>query len=149
MATVRVRAEREIDAPATELYRYLADYRTHHPAILPPNFSDFTVEEGGVGSGTVIHFTLKAGGRTMSFRQRVSEPDPGRVLSETTIGTRNTTTFTVAPEGEGSRVTILTEYEGQRGLQGLIERFLAPLMLRRMYSDELKRLDDYAQTHAA
>jgi uncharacterized protein YndB with AHSA1/START domain len=149
MGTIRLRAERQIDAPAAELYRYLADYRTHHQAILPPNFSDFTVEEGGVGSGTVIHFTLNAGGRTMSFRQRVSEPDPGRVISETTIGTRDTTTFTVVPEGEGSRVTIATEYQGEHGVRGLIERFVAPLLLRRLYSDELKRLDDYAKSHAA
>jgi hypothetical protein len=149
MATIRIRADRQIDAPAARLYRFLADYRAHHPAILPPAFSDFTVEEGGVGAGTVIHFTLKAGGRTQTFRQRVSEPDPGRVLTETTIGTRNSTTFTVAPEGDGSRVTVLTEYEGQHGVQGLIERFLAPLLLRRLYTDELKRLDEYARSHAA
>ena len=147
MATIRIRSNRRINAPADRVYRCIADYRTHHPAFLPPAFSNFTVEEGGVGAGTVIHFTLKAGGRTQTFRQRVSEPDPGRALTETTIGTQNNTTFTVRPDGSGSNVTIMTEYEGSRGISGLIERFLAPLLLRRLYKDELQRLDSYVQTN--
>ena len=145
MATIRIKSSRRVSAPADRVYRCIADYRTHHPAFLPPAFSGFTVEEGGVGAGTVIHFTLKAGGRTQTFRQRVSEPDPGRVLTETTIGTQNSTTFTVTPEGSGSNVAIMTEYEGAHGLSGMIERFLAPLLLRRLYKDELQRLDSYTQ----
>ena len=78
MPTIRIKSSRRISAPADRVYRCIADYRTHHPAFLPPAFSNFTVEEGGVGAGTVIHFTLTAGGRTQTFRQRVSEPDPGR-----------------------------------------------------------------------
>jgi hypothetical protein len=144
MATIRVSVEGQVHGSSEQVYRYIADYRTHHPAFLPPAFSNFTVEEGGVGAGTVIHFSLKAGGRVQSFRQRVSEPDSGRVLTETTIGTRNTTTFTVTPQGSTSRVRIATEYEGERGLSGLIERFLAPFLLRRLYRDELARLDRHA-----
>jgi hypothetical protein len=147
MATIRIKSSRRVSAPADRVYRCIADYRTHHPAFLPPAFSNFTVEEGGVGAGTVIHFTLKAGGRTQTFRQRVSEPDPGRALTETTIGTQNSTTFSVAPDGSGSTVTIRTEYEGARGLSGMIERFLAPLLLGRLYKDELQRLDTYTQTN--
>src|SRR5688500_18609403 len=116
MATIRVSVEEQIHAPAEQVYRYIADYRTHHPAFLPPAFTNFTVEEGGVGAGTIVHFDLKSGGRTRTFRQRVSEPDPGRVLVETTIDTRNSTTFTVTPENETSRVRITTEYEGERGI---------------------------------
>lgn len=146
MATIRVSTERPIRAPAEQVYRYIADYRTHHPAFLPPAFSNFTVEDGGVGAGTVIHFSVTAGGRTQSFRQRVSEPDPGRVLAETTIGTRNTTTFIVTPDSSGCRVRIFTEYEGQRGISGMVERILGPLILRRLYRDELIRLERYAMT---
>jgi len=144
MATIRVSVEGQVHGSAEQVYRYIADYRTHHPAFLPPAFTNFTVEEGGVGAGTVVNFALKSGGRTRTFRLRVSEPDPGRVLSETTIGTRNSTTFTVTPENSTSRVRIATEYEGEGGLSGLIERFLAPLLLRRLYRDELARLDRYA-----
>ena len=37
-------AERTVDA----VYRYIADMREHHPRFLPPAFSDFQVEPGGV-----------------------------------------------------------------------------------------------------
>jgi uncharacterized protein YndB with AHSA1/START domain len=146
---IRFAAERTIDASVDRVYRAIADYRTHHPNFLPPAFSNFAVEEGGVGAGTVIHFTLKAGGKSQTFRQRVSEPDPGRVLSETTIGTQNTTTFRVDPEGTGSRVRIVTEYEGEQGIKGFIERLLAPLILRRIYADELRRLGRYLAENPA
>lgn len=53
MGTVEASAERTIDAPAEQVYGYLADTH-HHPRFLPPAFSDFTVEEGGAGAGTVI-----------------------------------------------------------------------------------------------
>ena len=69
------------------------------------------------------------------------------MLTETTIGTQNSTTFTVTPEGSGSNVAIMTEYEGDHGLSGMIERFLAPLLLRRLYKDELQRLDTYTRTN--
>ena len=40
---------------------------------------------------------------------------------------------------------ILTEYEGQSGIQGKIERYVAPWLLGRIFKDELRRLDAYAQ----
>jgi hypothetical protein len=36
-----------------------------------------------------------------------------------------------------------------RGVQGLVERLAAPRLLRRLYRDELERLDRYAQEQAA
>ena len=69
MAEIRVSAERSIAAPAARVYRLIADYREHHPRFLPPAFSDFQVERGGVGAGTVIRFRLAAGGRNRAHRQ--------------------------------------------------------------------------------
>jgi len=51
MATILVSAERSVDAPAGAVYGYIADMRGHHPHFLPPAFSDFQVESGGVGEG--------------------------------------------------------------------------------------------------
>ena len=147
MPTIRIKSSRRISAPADRVYRCIADYRTHHPAFLPPAFSNFTVEEGGVGAGTVIHFTLTAGGRDPAPIPAVGRSASGRALTETTIGTQNSTTFSVIPDGSGSNVTIRTEYEGSRGVSGMIERFLAPLLLGRLYKDELQRLDTYTQTN--
>jgi uncharacterized protein YndB with AHSA1/START domain len=82
MAKVAVSAERAIDAPADEVYGYLADMH-QHPRFLPPAFSDFQVVEGGVGAGTVTQFKVTAGGRTREYRTRITEPEPGKTLVET------------------------------------------------------------------
>jgi uncharacterized protein YndB with AHSA1/START domain len=145
MAQVRVSAERSIPAPPARVYELIADYREHHHRFLPPAFSDYRVEQGGVGAGTVVAFRLSAGGRVREFRQRVDEPEPGRVLTESNLGSSSVTRFTVTPEGEGSRVELLTTWDGARGVRGFFERTFAPRALRRLYADELERLDRYAR----
>jgi uncharacterized protein YndB with AHSA1/START domain len=148
MRQVSVSASRAIDAPAERVYRILADYHAHHPHLLPPAFSNFTVEQGGIGAGTVIRFDVTAGGRTMSYHQRVEEPEPGRVLREADIDGDTATTFTVTPSGAGCTVHIETSWSAT-GLRGLVERLLAPRILRPLYNDELSRLDAYAREHTA
>lgn len=90
MSELRVVAERATGAPAEVVYRCIADFDRHHRRFLPPAFSEFRVEEGGVGAGTVHSFTMTAG--------------------------------------------------------GLFQRLFAPRVLRRIYADELERLDRYART---
>jgi hypothetical protein len=70
-----VSAEGTVEAPADTVYRYIADMREHHPRFLPPAFSGFRVESGGVGAGTVTRFTLTAGGRTREYRTMIAEPE--------------------------------------------------------------------------
>ena len=113
---------------------------------LPEAFSDFRVERGGVGAGTVVSFTLSLGGRRRTVTQEVSEPRPGRVLVE--AGRRERTTFTVEPEGPRARVRIDTVLE-TRGLEGLLTRLLAPRVLRPLYADELERLERHARAQVA
>ena len=137
--------ERPVSAPAERVYRFLADYREHHPRFLPPAFSDFQVEQGGVGAGTVVRFRLRTGGRSRVFRQRVEEPTPGRVLTESDLDSSAVTTFTVMPEGDHSRVRITTTWQGAGGIGGFFERLFAPRVLRSLYADELARLDRYAR----
>jgi uncharacterized protein YndB with AHSA1/START domain len=148
MSEISITAEGRVGAPAEKVYAYLADYRQHHPRILPPAFSDFAVEEGGVGAGTIIRFKLTVGGRTLQYRQRVEEPVPGRVLTESNDDGSGVTTFTVTPDGDGSRVRIETKAPSRGGVSGFIERFLAPRLLQPLYNDELARLDRYARERA-
>jgi hypothetical protein len=148
MGTINVAAERSIEAPAGDVYGYLADMREHHPRFLPPAFSDFQVESGGVGAGTVTHFKITAGGRTREYRMQVAEPEPGRVLTESDTGSSLVTTFTVTPEGGASRVSISTSWEGASGVGGFFERLFAPRVLRGLYADELERLNSYAREQA-
>ena len=149
MAKIVVSAEGPVDAPAETVYGYIADMREHHPRFLPPAFSDFRVEAGGVGAGTITHFKLTAGGRTREFRTKVEEPEPGRVLTESDTGSSSVTTFTVSPRGDASLVRISTTWDGAGGLGGLFERTFAPRVMRAIYADELKRLDAYAREQRA
>jgi len=144
-----VSAEATVDAPADTVYRYLADMRDHHPRFLPPAFSDFQVESGGVGAGTVTRFKLTAGGRTREYRMTVAEPEPGRILTESDANSTAVTTFTVSPRGGASVVQISTAWDGASGIGGFFERMFAPRVLRSIYTDELKRLDAYAREQRA
>src|SRR5712692_1193193 len=122
MAEMRVIAERPIAAPPDAVYRYIADYREHHPRFLPSAFSDFRVEQGGVGAGTVITFGITAGGRSRSYRMQVAEPQPGRVLTESDMNSSLVTTFTVTPDGDHSRVRFETTWQEAGGIGGFFER---------------------------
>jgi uncharacterized protein YndB with AHSA1/START domain len=145
MARIVVSAEGTVDAPAETVYRYIADMREHHPRFLPPAFSDFQVESGGVGAGTITRFKVTAGGRTREFRTKVAEPEPGRILTESDTNSSSVTTFTVSPHGTASLVRISTSWDGAGGIGGVFERVFAPGVMRAIYADELKRLDAYAR----
>jgi uncharacterized protein YndB with AHSA1/START domain len=145
MAPISVSAERTVGAPAPEVYGYIADHREHHQHFLPPAFSDFHVESGGVGAGTITRFKFTAGGRTRQVRQQVAEPEPGRVLTESDTMSSSVTTWTVTPEGNSCQVQISTTWQGAGGVGGFFERMFAPRVLRQIYADELNRLDTYAR----
>jgi hypothetical protein len=132
-----VSAEGKVEAPADTVYRYIADMREHHPRFLPPAFSDFRVESGGVGAGTVIRYKLAAGGRSREYRTKIAEPEPGRVLTESDTGSSAVTTFTVSPLGATSLVQISGAWDGAGGIGGLLERIFAPRVLRAIYTDEV------------
>ena len=146
MSKVSASTEEPIGAPAKVVYRYLADYNEHHPRILPAAFSDFKVEQGGIGAGTVISFKAKIAGVTRGTRGVVEEPQPGRILRERYEDREMVTTFIVSPDGKNCRVKIETVYEGANGIMGLIERLVVPRMLVKLYREELGNLDRLART---
>jgi uncharacterized protein YndB with AHSA1/START domain len=146
MGTLAAFAEREIGAPADEVYRYVADQRDHHPHFLPPAFSDFEVVSGGVGTGTVTQFKITAGGRTRQYRMTVTETEPGREMTETDSESSLVTTWTVTPrDSNTSTVRIASTWNGASGIGGFFERLFAPPAVRRLFTDELTRLDTYAR----
>ena len=138
-----VSASAIIPARRERVYSLLTNYRDGHPRILPKRFSGLVVEEGGIGSGTVIRFQMTLLGKTQNFRAAITEPEPGRVLAETYLDPAGTiTTFTVdagtAPAD--SSVTISTELPVRSGIQGSIEKVFATLLLRPIYRRELENL---------
>jgi len=148
MGTINVAQEGAVGAPADLTYRLIADDE-HHKRFLPDAFSDFETVEGGVGAGTVHRFKLAAGGKVRDYLMRVDEPQPGRVITETDQSSSLVTTFTVTPAGETCTVKIETTWQGAGGVGGFFERTFAPKVLRKMYADELARLDEYARAQAA
>jgi hypothetical protein len=150
MATIKPSRERVIDAPPDVVYNCIADYNQHHGNILAKEFHDLRVTGGsGVGAGTEIRFMTTMAGRTREMRAEISEPQPGRVLVESYPDVSSVTTFTVEPEGAGSRVRIDSELTPSKGIEGLFERLMAKPMLNRVYERELANLEAYAKQQAA
>ncbi|HEX6123503.1 MAG TPA: SRPBCC family protein [Ktedonobacterales bacterium] len=147
MAHMHVQTERVIDASPDVVYSILADYRGARQRILPPeHYLEYGVERGGAGAGTTFHYRLRAGGRERPYTMTSSEPAPGRVITEQDSRSSLTTTWTLAPLGDGrrTRVQLMSEWEGGRGIGGFFERLFAPGGLRRIYTDMLNRLDQQA-----
>jgi hypothetical protein len=128
------------------VYAVIADYERHHPHIVPrDSFRRLDVVEGGVGAGTRTRVEMRVAGRTRTFEQVVTEPEPGRVLMESNQDRSGVTTFTVDPAGggESALVTIVTELRARPGISGFLERLLVSLFLPRIYRKELATLAEY------
>jgi hypothetical protein len=132
-----------IPARRDRVYSLISNYNDGHQRILPKQFSNLTVEQGGVGAGTVIRFQMSMFGKKQTFRAAITEPEPGRILVETNLDSNGAvTTFTVNPghAPADSNVTISTELPVRSGFLGRIERTLSTLLLRPMYVQELQNL---------
>src|SRR4051812_33972066 len=98
MRRMRVEASAIVDGAPADVYALLADYREGRPRVLPPeHFRDLEVEEGGRGTGTVLRYRSVAGRGERRYRMLVSEPEPGRVLVESSTTSSLVTTLTVEP----------------------------------------------------
>jgi hypothetical protein len=139
-------AERLMAAPPDVIYHCIADYRSHHrpDGFLPPAFTDFEIERGGVGAGTELRWVVDAGGRRRTVHATISEPVPGRTLVESGSGIE--TIFTVEPAAAGARVRFDTTIDDP-GLAGVLSRLFAARILAPIYDDELRRLEAYALSH--
>ena len=153
MEQITVKAEAVLDASAEDVYATIANYRQGHPSILPKEFYDLQVEQGGYGAATIFRFKMRVLGVERSYYQRASEPEPGRVLVEQDIDSPQqvTTTFRVMPleQGQKSHVEISTTLHTSPGVRGLVERILVPMINRRIYQKELKLLEEVAQRRSA
>lgn len=148
MNTIRIQAAALIDAPAARVYEIIADYRNHHPNILPRSFFlSLDVEKGGIGEGTVFNLQTRLFGRTRTMRAEVSEPQPGCVIAERDPESGLLTTFRVSPEHRGhhAHVTITTDIPKSAGIKGAMEAWLLPRALEKVYVEELQNLSEYAR----
>jgi hypothetical protein len=138
MARVTAHASRQVKAPVEQVREFLRDYREARPRILTDNYSAYRVEAGGEGNGTVVAYHFAAGRRERDYRLRVEESDG--LLRERDELSSFTSSWTVAPTGSGSTVSIESSWEGAGGVAGIFEGVFAPLGLRRIYGEMLARL---------
>jgi uncharacterized protein YndB with AHSA1/START domain len=55
MSQVYAATEREFDASPERVYEALSDYEQTRPRLLPGQYSEYEVREGGKGAGTRVH----------------------------------------------------------------------------------------------
>ena len=150
MTKIKARAAAILEARPEDVYATIADYRHGHPFILPKkHLYDLQVEQGGYGAGTVIRFKSRLLGVEQSFYQRVSEPEPGRVLREEDIESKQNeqSTFTVTPVEGGKRahVEISMSMDPSPGLRGLSERLAVTMLFPSLLRQEIHLLEGVAQ----
>ncbi|MCM3265141.1 SRPBCC family protein [Streptomyces thermoviolaceus] len=141
MAQVEAVTERIVAADAETVFDAVADYRGTRERVLPEQFSEYEVREGGDGEGTVVHWQLQATSkRVRDCLMEVSEPIDGELV-EKDRNSSLVTTWRVTPAGEGrSRVTVTTTWKGAGGIGGFFERTFAPKGLSRIYDAMLTKL---------
>jgi hypothetical protein len=138
MATVTARATKAVDASPEQVLAFLRDYRESRPRILTDNYSQYRVESGGQGQGTVIGYHFAAGGRERDYRLSIEEDGAG--LSERDQLSSFVSRWTVAPDDAGAQVTVEASWQGGAGIGGVFERTFAPMGLRRIYGEMLEKL---------
>jgi uncharacterized protein YndB with AHSA1/START domain len=152
MTRYHVSSSGRIPAAPARVYAVLADYRQHHPRIVPPEyFRKLEVLEGGVGAGTRTRVEMRLLGQRRVFEHVISEPEPGRVLREADPDGSNATTFLVDPieGGAATHLTISTELPGRPGIVGALERKVVTWTLQRVYRKEIVRVADYVARQGA
>ncbi|MCC3650984.1 SRPBCC family protein [Streptomyces sp. S07_1.15] len=141
MAQVEATTERIIAAAPEAVFEAIADYSGTRARLLPEQFSEYEVREGGRGAGTLVHWRLQATSkRVRDCLLEVTEPTAGQ-LAEKDRNSSMLTTWTVTPAGEGkSTVRVTTVWDGAGGVGGFFERTFAPKGLGRIYDAVLARL---------
>jgi len=144
MGTVTASSEQVLDAPVEKVRAALADYAAVRPTILPAQYTDYEVQSGGTGAGTVAAWKFHASAkRVRDCLVEVTEPAPG-TLVEADRNSTLVTTLTAEPAGPGrATVRITTTWQGASGIGGFFERTFAPPALRRVYAETLTKLADH------
>ncbi|WP_037908542.1 SRPBCC family protein [Actinacidiphila yeochonensis] len=141
MALVEATTERIVAADPERVHAALADYAGTRGRLLPAQYTEYEVREGGQGAGTVVHWRLQATSkRVRDCLFEVTEPGPGQLV-ETDRNSSMVTTWTVTPAGAGrSKVVVSTTWQGATGVGGFFERTFAPKGLNRIQDEVLAAL---------
>jgi carbon monoxide dehydrogenase subunit G len=127
-----------IDRPIEEVFAFLSD-GTNDPKFSPRVLEIAKTTDGPVGVGTIYKSTVKDAGVKTQREFKITEFEPPTKIRWAEISTNQVMAteggYDLAPEGNGTRVTIYNVLEG-RG----IGKLFAPLALRAAR----KGADDFA-----
>lgn len=141
MTVVRAGTWLVIGAPVGAARAAVADYRHVRPRILPPQFGDYTLVEGGTGAGTVASFGLRVARTSRECVVDVTQDSPGHLV-EVDRNSHLVLRWSVDPTQDGrSMVSIQATWTGGDGLGGRAERLLAPVAYRHLFDELLRRLE--------
>ncbi|GAA1080191.1 SRPBCC family protein [Tsukamurella spumae] len=138
MAQVTATKSTTIAAAPETVLAAIADY-TRRAEILPPNYRDFRVVEGGQGAGTVAEWVLQATEKR-SRNVRATVTVSGDSVTETDANSSMVTVYRVTGTGDQSTVTVTTTWQGAGGIGGFFEKTFAPKGLARIYDELLTNL---------
>lgn len=139
MGVVSAASTVEINAEPATVLNAIADYRDVRPKILPSQYTDYQVVEGGQGPGTVAIWKLHATkSRIRDVRANVDLA--GHTVIEKDANSSMVINWTVSPAGPGASVTVKTTWNGAGGVKGFFEKTFAPLGLRRIQDEVLANL---------
>ncbi|NKS67516.1 SRPBCC family protein, partial [Rhodococcus hoagii] len=98
MAQVSASSSITLTATPEQALGALTDYETMRPRILPQQYRDYQVLEGGQGEGTVAQWTLQATEKR-SRNVKATVTVSGNTITERDANSSLVTTWTVAPSG--------------------------------------------------
>src|SRR3954447_1848822 len=139
MATVRATAERSIPAGASEVFVLLADPERRRE-ILPEAYHDLLVVSSDSGD-PLVTYTLHAGGRQRDYSIAIVPAEPDRLVRDEDALSTLRTEWALAPEGDQTRVTATTTWQGAAGIGGFFERTFAPKGVARLHQQTLERVE--------
>ncbi|ETD33518.1 MULTISPECIES: SRPBCC family protein [Actinomycetes] len=144
MAQVTASQSTVINAAPEKVLAALSDYQTVRPSILPGQYRDYKVVEGGVGAGTVASWTLQATKkRSRNVQARVGVV--GSTVTETDVNSSMVTTYQVDASGASSKVTTTTTWQGAGGIGGFFEKTFAPKGLAKIQAELLGNLKSHVE----
>ena len=139
MSQVTATTEATLPVPPEAALAALADYVETRPAVLTDRYTDYAVESGGTGAGTVVTWRLHATEKRVRHVVADVTTDATSVV-ETDRNSSLVTRYVVSPSGAGSRVVVTTTWDGASGVGGFFERTFAPRGLARIHDGVLANL---------
>lgn len=141
MAQVTATKSITIAAAPDRVLAAVTDYN-HRGEILPPNYREYRVLEGGQGAGTVAEWILQATEKR-SRNVHATVTVDGDTVTETDANSSMVTTYRVVAANSAAdqtTVTITTSWQGAGGIGGFFEKTFAPKGLARIYGELLTNL---------